>query len=135
MPRPELTSTEKPLAQHLRDGHRAEQIAEKFLRNKGLRRLAENYRCTFGELDLLMIHGSELVIVEIRYRAEASCVTPAETITLAKRRRIARTTLHFLQRNPEWEDQPLRFDVIALQGPLNTPRVEWIRNAFTTEDL
>lgn len=135
MPRPELTSTKKPLAQHLRDGHRAEQIAEKFLHNKGLRCLAANYRCIFGELDLLMTHGSELVIVEIRYRAEASCVTPAETITVAKRRRIARATLHFLQRNPRWEDHPLRFDVIALQGPLNAPRVEWIRNAFTTEDL
>jgi len=134
VPRPELTSTEKPLAQHLRDGRRAEQIAEKFLHNKGLQCLDKNYRCIFGELDLVMTHGSELVVVEIRYRAKASCVTPAETITAAKRRRITRTTEHFLQRKPEWADQPLRFDVIALQGPLNAPRIEWIRNAFTTED-
>jgi len=120
-------------ASHLRAGRDAENFASKYLQHRGLRQVASNYRCLFGELDLVMLDGAELVVIEIRYRATGRPVEPEDTITAAKRRRIARATLHFMQRHGEWRDAPLRFDVFALSGAPAGPRVRWIRDAFAAD--
>jgi putative endonuclease len=82
-----------------------------------------------------MEDGLTLVIVEVRYRSAAGPVTPAETIDRTKCLKIARTTLHFLQRHRKYADRPVRFDVVALSGSLHSPRIDWIQNAFSGDGL
>jgi putative endonuclease len=122
-------------ATHLESGQLAESSARRFLQKQGLRLLASNYRCRYGELDLIMSDRENLVVIEIRYRRHIDFMIPAESITRAKRRRIARATLHFVQHNADHRSRPVRFDVLSVSGPITRPTMDWIPGAFTTEDL
>jgi putative endonuclease len=123
------------MARHLESGRLAEQAARSFLESHGLRLLASNYRCRYGELDLIMRDKEQLVVVEIRYRRHTRFMKPVESITRAKRHRIARATLHFMQNNHAYDDHPVRFDIIGISGPLERSTMNWIPGAFTAEDL
>jgi putative endonuclease len=122
-------------AAHLESGQLAESSARRFLQKQGLRLLASNYRCRYGELDLIMSDREILVVIEIRYRRHTNFMLPAESITRAKRQRIARATLHFMQHNTSHRSRPVRFDVLSVSGPITRPTMDWIPGAFTTEDL
>ncbi len=116
-------------------GARAEQAALRFLERQGLALVTRNFRCRMGELDLVMLDGGELVIVEVRYRASRAPVDPAVTVTATKRRRLLRAASRFLQVRPDFRDHAMRFDVLALSGALDAVRCDWIRGAFTTDDV
>ena len=64
---------------------------------QGLRLVARNFRCRMGELDLVMLDGRLLVVVEVRYRTRPDPVDPAVTVTATKRRRLLRAASRFLQ--------------------------------------
>jgi putative endonuclease len=113
----------------------AERLGERFLGARGLRVVARNFRTRAGEIDLVMLDGRQLVAVEIRYRARAGLVDPAATVTAAKRRRLLRAMAGFLQQRPHFRDHALRFDVLALSGPFDALRCDWIRGAFTADDV
>ena len=49
-------------------GDSAERIAEQYLIERGLVLVARNYRCRFGEIDLVMKDRETLVFVEVRLR-------------------------------------------------------------------
>ena len=124
-----------PRAATTRTGATAEDAALAFLRSRGLVPVARNFRCRAGELDHVMLDGDVLVVVEVRYREHADPVDPAVTVTARKQQRLAQAALRFLQAQPFFRDHALRFDVLALSGPLESPRCDWIRRAFTTDDL
>jgi putative endonuclease len=118
----------------VRVGARAEEAARRFLEARGLVVLACNYRCRMGELDLVLLDEAAVVVAEVRYRARPDPVAPAASVTFRKRRRLARAAAHFLQRHARFRDHAVRFDVLALTGPLDDPRCEWLRGAFTLDD-
>ena len=123
------------MAEHLESGRIAERLALTYLTSHGLVHVASNYRCRYGEIDLIMTEPSRLLIVEIRYRRSTRVMDPVTSITPAKCRRIARTTQHFLQCHKRWRGYSIRFDVIGLDGPLDNANMNWIRGAFTMDDL
>jgi putative endonuclease len=116
-------------------GAQAEAAGQRYLELRGLRLVARNFRCRSGELDLVMLEGDQLVMVEVRYRARIDPVPPAITVTATKQRRLLRTASWFLVKQPRFRDHALRFDVLALSGPLETPRCDWYRGAFNADDV
>ena len=117
-----------------RTGALAEAVGAEFLGGRGLHLVTRNFRCRCGEIDLVMMDGPELVIVEVRYRASASLVDPALTITAPKRRRLLQSAQRYLQEQPRFADHPIRFDVLSISGPLQAPRCTWYRGAFSADD-
>jgi len=109
-------------------GLAGEERAARHLTDRGLDVVLRNWRCRMGELDLVALDGSVLVIVEVRQRRRADYGGAAASITHAKRRRIIRATRHLLMRRPDLARLPARFDVVALDGP--DGRIDWIRAAF-----
>lgn len=107
-------------------GERAEALAAEFLGSRGLTITARNYRCRFGEIDLIARDGDTLVFVEVRSRSDSSHGGAAASITAGKREKLLKTARHYLAgvRN----QPPCRFDAVLLTG--TPPRIEWIRNAF-----
>jgi putative endonuclease len=106
-------------------GQSAEARAEAFLKTQGLKLLTRNWRCRFGEIDLVMQDGTTTVFVEVRLRSRNDFGGAAASVTPAKQKKLlaaARQYLSTLKTLP-----PCRFDVVALTG--NAPP-EWIRNAF-----
>lgn len=117
-----------------RTGAEAEAAARRWLESRGLRVLAQNYRCRAGELDIVALDGSTLAIVEVRYRERPGSIDPAVTVTAAKRRRLLVAAARFLQDHPAFRDHAMRFDVMSLTGALAAPRCDWIRGAFDASD-
>lgn len=107
-------------------GARAEDLCEALLRRAGLRILARNWRCRFGEIDLVAEDAGTLVFAEVRLRAPGRFGGAAESITAAKRGRLLKAArLYLARRRPA----PCRFDVLLLDA-LAPARIRWIRNAF-----
>jgi putative endonuclease len=105
-------------------GSGAEERAAAFLEAHGLSILSRNFRTRLGEIDLVARDGATLVFVEVRYRAGESFGGALESITAAKRRRIAAAASQYLDRLGA--QPPCRFDVVAFEG--HSPR--WLRAAF-----
>jgi len=122
------------VAQHLQDGNAGERLARSWLEAQGLRHVQSNFRCKMGELDLIMLDGPCLVVVEVRYRASKSHGGPLLSVTSQKRQKIFRATRLYLQKHKALAKHPLRFDVLALCGPLDTPVIDWRKRAFCADD-
>lgn len=108
-------------------GDNAELVAEKYLVSQGLTTLARNFRCRFGEIDLIMQDGDATVFVEVRYRASEQFGGAAASINLAKQRRIATAAEHYLTKFRQ--PPPCRFDAILMRT-IDAEGVEWVKNAF-----
>jgi putative endonuclease len=107
-------------------GAAAEKLAAAFLEQEGLRILERNYRCRFGEIDLVARSGQQLVFVEVRARRSEEFGGAAGSITSAKRRRLVAAARHYLATHRV--DRACRFDVVLVRG--GEGGIEWLANAF-----
>lgn len=115
-------------AGHLANGQIAEELAARFLEDRGLTVLARNYRCRGGEVDLICREKQVLVFVEVRLRRNANYGGAAASITSGKQRRIILAAQHYLAAQPGREPD-CRFDCILLDG-LSAAAIEWLCDAF-----
>ena len=110
-----------------RAGRSAEALARRHLEERGLRLRSANYRCRWGELDLVMeAPEGTIVFVEVRYRARADYGGAAASVDAAKQRRLVRAAGAWLAQHDQGR-RPSRFDVVAIEGE---DRLEWIVGAF-----
>ena len=107
-------------------GQHAEDLAAEFLQRQGLELLERNYRCRFGEIDLIARDGQTLVFVEVRMRTSARFGGAAASITTAKRGKITRAARHYLTGSTRVP--ACRFDALLVSGTDHA--VEWLKNAF-----
>ena len=112
------------LSPRQQQGQQGEQRALAYLRGRGLAHIDSNFRCTCGEIDLIMRDGAQLVFVEVRQRGDPSRGGAAASINPAKMRRIVNAAHTYLQRFPR--PPPCRIDVVAIDGDA----LEWIRDAI-----
>ena len=113
-----------------RPGSLAEEQACQYLRARGLAPLAANYRCRYGELDLVMRDGAQLVVVEVRSRRTARYGAPEASLTRRKRRCLMLAAQCFIRDNPRFNGMMLRFDVVGVVTGGVHDRFRWIRNAL-----
>lgn len=107
-------------------GEEAEAQAAAYLEAHGLRLVTRNYRCRYGEVDLVMRDGGTLVFVEVRRRSSTTFGGAAASITAAKRGKLISAARHYLAGRTVLP--PCRFDAVLIEG--EPARVTWIRNAF-----
>lgn len=109
-----------------RAGVRAEELCAELLARAGLRVLARNWRCRFGEIDLIAEERGTLVFAEVRLRRGAAFGGAAESVSAAKRARLVAAAKLYLCTRPQSD---CRFDVMLLDA-LDPRRIRWIRDAF-----
>jgi putative endonuclease len=110
-------------------GRAGEATALAYLEKAGLRLLMRNFRCRAGEIDLVMLDGPTLVLVEVRYRASDEYGGAAASVTWRKQRRLVRAAEYLLLAHQELRRHAARFDVVAISAPER--RIDWIKSAFT----
>lgn len=115
-----------------KQGRMAETIACDYLNKQfGFILLDRNYRTPLGEIDLIMKDGDITVFIEVRSRTRQAYLDALETIDHRKRKRIIQTSEYYLQRHvSNYNNVKCRFDVVTLTGPLESAKLEWIKNAF-----
>ena len=111
-------------------GDSAERIAENYLTREGLSLVTRNYRCRFGEIDLVMRDRDTTVFVEVRLRqtkGNRDYGGAAASISPRKQARIVAAAQHYLAGMKQLP--PCRFDAVLL-NQLTDAHIEWIKDAF-----
>lgn len=110
-------------------GSRGEKLALKFLQQNQLTLIEKNVHCRFGEIDLIMWDQSYLVFIEVRYRKSNNFGGALESIDQSKQNKLRRSAEFYLSKTNN-RNTPCRFDILCLDGKLNKPNYQWIKNAF-----
>jgi putative endonuclease len=113
----------------IRTGKRGEDLAAAHLAEAGYRILERNYRCLFGEIDIVAEEGETLVFVEVKSRRSAAYGDPQLAVGLQKQRKISRIATHYLAERHLFH-RPARFDVVAVKMLPGQVQFELIRDAF-----
>ncbi|MDE2844754.1 MAG: YraN family protein [Chloroflexota bacterium] len=118
----------------VRLGRQGEELAAGFLRSEGCGIVASNYRCPWGEIDLVAWDGEELAFVEVRTRSSDKFGTPQESITRRKADHLTAAAQHFLQNHyPEndGEELPWRIDLVSIRlpGGRGSPQIDHVKYA------
>ena len=94
-------------------GQWGESHARRYLEGKGYTVSATNYRCRWGEVDIVARHGEEIVFIEVRTRRGAAFGTPEESVTATKSQRLVATAQHYLGSNG-LEQSQWRVDLVSI---------------------
>jgi putative endonuclease len=113
-----------------RTGDAGEKAAARFLISRGYSILDTNFRCRYGEIDIIARHKECLVFVEVRTKKSLAFGTPQESITRSKMDKLILTAQTYMQQH---EDMSLnwRIDVIAivLEGDGTVRSIELLEGA------
>ena len=106
-------------------GKRAEWMALIYLMLKGYFPVAQRYKCSAGEIDLIVARRNLVVFTEVKYRADRE--TAAYSISTKQQSRIFRAAQYWVQKNQRDSHKDMRFDVVLL-SPWRWP--QHIEHAF-----
>lgn len=111
-------------------GNRGEEEVARWLRGQGYRILASQYRCRFGEIDLIArSREGILCFVEVKTRTSSRFAAAREAVTAAKQRRLRTTAQLYLAQTGQGEC-PCRFDVAEVYPSPAGYEINYITNAF-----
>lgn len=102
-----------------------EKKAAEYLQKKGYHILEHNFRCRFGEIDLVAEMEQTLVFCEVKYRNSGEAYVPFEAVTPRKQQRISKSAFYYLSTH-SFQERDCRFDVIGISGT----QILHIENAF-----
>ena len=111
-------------------GDRGEALTAQYLRKRGYTLLASQWRCRFGELDLVARDKKGTIcFVEVKLRGTGAIGLPREFVDRRKQERLRAAAAAWLSTHDP--DAPARFDVAEVYEETNgRPRVEYLENAF-----
>ena len=110
-------------------GNRGEAAAARWLRQRGYTLLASQWRCRFGELDLIARDRTGLLcFVEVKLRGNLTVGLPREYVDGRKQERLRRAAALYM--SVRELDEPARFDVAEVYEEQGALRVEYLENAF-----
>ncbi|MEW4981937.1 MAG: YraN family protein [Cycloclasticus sp.] len=109
-------------------GQQGEDLALKFLQQKGLTLIQRNYRSRLGEIDLVMKDQEHIVFVEVRFRSSTRFGGALFSIDRRKQSKLIKCAQHYIAN--ESSQQTFRFDVIAISPSASQHEIQWISNAF-----
>ncbi len=114
----------------LQAGRNIESLAVEYLQNAGILILHRNFRCRYGEIDIIAAEQDCLLFIEVRFRKNSDFGHPTETVTFDKQQKIIATAGYYLQCRAWAAVLACRFDVIAVQPAQNMYTIDWIKDAF-----
>lgn len=111
-------------------GKQGEFIAQKYLESINYKIIETNYRCKFGEADIIATKNNEIAFVEVKTRSQEKYGTPAEAVTLAKKRHIYNVAEYYLF-NIDKDKINISLDIIEVYMQRNSkPRINFLKNAI-----
>ncbi len=113
----------------IQTGKMGENIAADYLKKEGYRIVQRNYRCVFGEIDIVAIDRNVIAFVEVRSRKSDNYGCPQESVGHSKKIKISKIALNYLKEK-QLDDCRARFDVAAVKILPEGNEVKLIKNAF-----
>lgn len=97
-------------------GVHGENVAADFLAAQGMSVLERNWRCRWGEIDIVAREGDALVFCEVKTRRGTAYGTPLEAVTPQKAARLRRLVGAYLVEHPAVSGL-VRIDVVGVLVP------------------
>lgn len=109
-------------------GKRGEMIALRFLKKKGYKILACNWRYGREEIDIIAQIPDRTIFVEVKTRQTNRYGYPEQAVTPKKQAAIARVATAYLYKHEITTE--IRFDIIAITLQNNRKEIYHIEDAF-----
>jgi putative endonuclease len=110
-------------------GKRGEELASAYLENAGYKIVERNYRCIFGEIDIVAEEGDTIVFIEVKSRRSNAYGDPQLAVGYRKQKKISLVALHYIAEKHQ-HNRNARFDVVAVKIVSSGTAIELIKNAF-----
>ena len=121
------------MAQHNALGQQGERLAVSFLKQKGYRILAQNFRYRRYEVDIIAHFDNQIIVVEVKTRSSAQYGDPKDFLQPKQIQHLQKAVNYFvISRDIDLE---VRFDIISIvlsQTPTENTleQLEHIEDAF-----
>lgn len=110
-------------------GKKGEKEAVRALKKSGYRIIETNYRCRYGEIDIIAEHMGAIVFVEVKTRGSDRFGSPKEGVDYRKQRHITLASSAYLA-ELGLDDREVRFDVVSVELVDGGFLTEIVRDAF-----
>ncbi|MBW6485041.1 MAG: YraN family protein [Syntrophobacterales bacterium] len=110
-------------------GKRGEELAAVYLAKVGYRIIERNYRCIFGEIDIVAEEGGSIVFIEVKSRRSIAYGDPQLAVGARKQKKISMVALNYIEEKHQ-HSRNARFDVVAVKILPTGTTFELIKNAF-----
>lgn len=116
------------MAEHNELGTLGEELACRFLEEKGYQLLEKNWRFSRAEVDIIAKDGDILVFIEVKTRSSEYFGKPEEFVSAQKETLISDAAAVYMEKiGHEWE---IRFDIIAVLHNQTTTKISHFEDAF-----
>lgn len=116
-------------------GALGEAMAADYLTHKGYSVVQKNYHTRYGEIDIIAKDKEYIVFVEVKTRNETAMYSPSEAVNSAKRKRLLKSAILYLEAFPTTLQPRMDVIEIILAGfTLSLIDINHIENAFFGED-
>ncbi len=110
-------------------GQVGEEIARRYLVNKGFNIVATNWRTAHLEVDIIAEYEKYIVFVEVKLRYPGTALEPHMTVNRKKQKHLVKAANEYLLQNNE--EREARFDIVSiLVGTGEKPLIEHFEDAF-----
>lgn len=130
----ELCGQGSDLPDHLIRGQIGEEAAARYLRQKGLKVLAKNFKSKRGEIDLVLKDSDCVVFAEVKTRSDERWTRPAAAVNREKRQHLSMAAIDYLKaiKNPRVK---IRFDIVeVLLTGEEVREIRHLPNSFEMEE-
>lgn len=111
-------------------GKKGEALARKYLEKKGFHLVDRNFRCRYGEIDIVMRREKAWRFVEVKFRRTKAYGVPQESVVKRKQTRIQNAALLWLRQRHHPLDSEIHFDVLAISEQAGQIQYDYIEDAF-----
>lgn len=92
-------------------GKLGEDLAVKHLKREKYKILERNWRCQFGEVDIIAQKSDIICFIEVKTRTNTDKGLPQEAVNFHKQQHIKKSSQLFMMKYP---DNSYRFDIIEI---------------------
>lgn len=107
-------------------GKYGEDVAERYLKQKGYKIINRNFSCRQGELDIIAENSEYIVFIEVKTRSNFLYGNPVDSVGKDKQRHMKKVAKYYLHIHG-WENRFVRFDVIEVYIDRGIAKVNHIR--------
>lgn len=112
-------------------GDRGEKLAGEYLKKKGYKLRQQNYRCRYGEIDIIAEKKKVLVFIEVRTKTGTAFGTPEESVTAVKKEKLIASAMDYLSSHDNLPQQwRIDFVAVELDKEGKASRIDLIENAI-----
>lgn len=94
-------------------GKFGEEVAERFLKQKGFNIIERNFTCKQGEIDIIATNNEYIVFIEVKTRSNFFYGRPIEAVSENKQNHMYKVARYYLYIHG-WEKKYVRFDAVEV---------------------